>query len=77
MVFLYAPGVTAVTLGLLHITQLLESFEILKYGFFSIGGALSSISFHVFLYKKLESGHSTKSFLISQEVLSILELKVS
>ena len=37
-------GVTAVTLGLLHITQLLESFDILKYGFFDIGGALSSIS---------------------------------
>ena len=41
---LRGPGVTAVTLGLLHITQLLESFDILKYGFFNIGGALSSIS---------------------------------
>ena len=27
---LRGPGVTAVTLGLLHITQLLESFDILK-----------------------------------------------
>ena len=41
---LRGPGITAVTLGLLHITQLLESFDILKYGFFNIGGALSSIS---------------------------------
>ena len=30
-----------------------------------------------FLYKKLVSGHSTKSFLISHEILSILVLKVS
>ena len=41
---LRGPGVTAVTLGLLHITQLLELFDILKYGFFNIGGTLSSIS---------------------------------
>ena len=41
---LRGPGVTAVTLGLLHITQLLESCDILKYGFFNIGDALSSIS---------------------------------
>ena len=41
---LRGPGVTAITLGLLHITQLLESFDILKYGFFSMGDALSSIS---------------------------------
>ena len=40
-------GVTAVTLGLLHITQLLESFDILKYGFFNAGGALSSISLSI------------------------------
>ena len=40
-------GVTAVTLGLLHITQLLESFDILKYGFFNTGGALSSISLSI------------------------------
>ncbi len=37
-------GVTVVTLGLLHITQLLESFDIMKYGFHNTGGALSSIS---------------------------------
>ena len=30
-----------------------------------------------FFYKKLGSGHSTKSFLISHEILSILVLKVS
>ena len=41
---LRGPGVTAITLGLLDITQVLESFDILKYGFFNIGGALSSIS---------------------------------
>ena len=40
-------GVAAVTLGLLHITQLLESFDILKYGFFNTGGALSSISLSI------------------------------
>ena len=40
---LRGPGVTAVTLGLLHITQLAESSDIRKYGFFKIGGALSSI----------------------------------
>ena len=44
---LRGPGVTAVTLGLLHITQLLESFDILKYGFFNIGGGLSSISLSI------------------------------
>ena len=32
---------------------------------------------HVFLYKKLGSGHSTKSFLIQHEILSIIVLKVS
>ena len=32
---------------------------------------------HTFFYKKLGSGHSTKSFLISHEILSILVLKVS
>ena len=37
-------GVTAVTLGLLHITQLLESFDYWNMDFFNIGGALSSIS---------------------------------
>ena len=30
-----------------------------------------------FFYKKLGSGHRTKSFLISHEILSILVLKVS
>ena len=30
-----------------------------------------------FFYKKLGSGHSTESFLISHEILSILVLKVS
>ena len=30
-----------------------------------------------FIYKKLGSGHSTKSFLISHEILSILVLQVS
>ena len=40
-------GVAAVTLGLLRITQLLESFDILKYGFFNTGGALSSISLSI------------------------------
>ena len=29
-----------------------------------------------FFYKKLGSGHSTKSFVISHEILSILVLKV-
>ena len=32
---------------------------------------------HVFLYKKLGSDHSSKSFLISHEILSILVSKVS
>ena len=32
---------------------------------------------HVFFYKKLGSGHRTKSFLISHEILSILVLTVS
>ena len=32
---------------------------------------------YAFLYKKLGSGHSTKSFLISHEILSILVLKVA
>ena len=32
---------------------------------------------YTFFYKKLGSGHSTKSFLIQQEILSILVLKVS
>ena len=31
---------------------------------------------YTFFYKKLGSGHSTKSFLIPQEILSILVLKV-
>ena len=35
-----------------------------------------SLYIHVF-YKKLGSGHSTKSFLISHEILSTLVLKVS
>ena len=30
---------------------------------------------YTFFYKKLGSGHSTKSFLISHEILSILVLK--
>ena len=37
-------GVTVITLGFLHITQLFESFDILNYGLFNTGGALSSIS---------------------------------
>ena len=32
---------------------------------------------YTFFYKKLGSGHRTKSFLISHEILSILVLKVS
>ena len=57
-------GVTAVTLGLLHITQLLESFDILKYGFFNTGGALSSISLSIERAPPLRnSPHTGFSFL--------------
>ena len=57
-------GVTAVTLGLLHITQLLESFDILKYGFFNTGGALSSISLSIERAPPLRnSPHTSFSFL--------------
>ena len=35
------------------------------------------IRIYTFFYKKLGSGHSTKSFLISHEILFILVLKVS
>ena len=39
---------------------------------------LCKLSFvYTFFYKKLGSGHRTKSFLISHEILSILVLKVS
>ena len=34
-------------------------------------------SIHDFFYKKLGSGHRTRSFLTSHEILSILVLKVS
>ena len=43
---------------------------------FFVNGRPMRNNAHVF-YKKLESGHSTKSFLISYEILSILVLKVS
>ena len=36
-----------------------------------------SVNYTFYFYKKLGSGHSTKSFLISHEILSILVLKVS
>ena len=36
----------------------------------------NDVSTRFFLYKKLGSGHSTKSFLISHEISSILVLKV-
>ena len=35
------------------------------------------LELHVFFHKKLGSGHSTKSFLIQHEILSIVVLKVS
>ena len=37
----------------------------------------ANMCIHVFFYKKLGSGHSTKIFLISHEILSILVPKVS
>ena len=52
-------------------SYLLESFFVLR--------IISRIDLSStrFFYKKLGSGHSTKSFLISYEILSILVLKVS
>ena len=44
---------------------------------FEIFTSEMALSMHVCFYKKLGSGHSTKSFLISHEILSILVLKVS
>ena len=43
----------------------------------NLNGITLDFLLHVFFYKKLGSGHSTKSFLISHEILSILVLKVS
>ena len=42
-----------------------------------VDGLLLVLHQHTGLCKKLGSGHSTKSFLISHEILSILVLKVS
>ena len=55
-----------------HTYQILSQ----KLGQFFHNKILKFGSLHVF-YKKLGSGHSTKSFFISHEILSILVLKVS
>ena len=43
----------------------------------AVGQSSCAVTTTRFFYKKLGSGHSTKSFLISHEILSILVLKVS